>query len=246
MKLEIENYPGSKKSSGFREMVINHTPEIDVYIELFTGSGALGRFFIEEMKKKEFLFIEKSTEVYNQLVDVIEPAPNVHLLNGDGVKILKAILFAYRNRRVMVYADPPYLKSTRRGQIDIYHFEWTREQHIEFLNQILKTKDDCFYVISHYECDLYNEMLEGWFKSAIQVMTRKGKAIETIYMNYDISQMRLETTAYLGKGFTDRQRIQRKVENLVAKLKRSPKHERQALTDAVLKVICENGWGELQ
>lgn len=56
-------------------------------------------------------------------------------------------------------------------------------------------------------------------------------------MNYDITQMKLASTKYVGKDFTDRQRINRKKNRLVAKIEALPLHEQQAIVEAVNKIL---------
>jgi DNA adenine methylase len=68
-----------------------------------------------------------------------------------------------------------------------------------------------------------------------KALTRGGIATEKIWMNYDISEMDLATTEFVGVDYIDRQRIKRKIKLLVKRLKNTPRHERQALLEAIQK-----------
>lgn len=56
--------------------------------------------------------------------------------------------------------------------------------------------------------------------------------MECIYMNYD-KPARLHEYTYLGLDCWDRQRIKRKIERFVNKLRGLPDHEREAILEAV-------------
>ena len=87
--------------------------------------------------------------------------------------------FNYSN--VLIYADPPYLLSTRHGKQ--YREEMSDADHVELLETMLRHKGPA--IISGYESDLYNSMLAGWHKethvSYSQVCSRKQ---EILWMNF--------------------------------------------------------------
>ena len=55
-------------------------------------------------------------------------------------------------------------------------------------------------LLSTYDNNLYNTTLESWNKHSFGVGTRKGKAVETVYYNYDLSNGLLHDYSYLGKN----------------------------------------------
>lgn len=104
---------------------------------------------------------------------------------------------------------------------------------MEFLSLCVQAQ---FHImISGYDCEMYNEALKGWKTSTFETMTRGGAATEKIWMNYDISELDLATTEFVGVDYIDRQRINRKKKLLVNRLKKTPRHERQALLEAIQK-----------
>lgn len=62
----------------------------------------------------------------------------------------------------------------------------------------------------------------------MNTITRGGTiAVERIYMNYDITKLKLATPVYVGKDRTDRQRIRRKLKSLKGKINKLSIHEKQ-------------------
>lgn len=93
----------------------------------------------------------------------------------------------YNTLDVFIYADPPYLPGTRKGYL--YKHEMTVEEHKELLEALIKHPGKV--LISGYDNDLYNEILVGWNKVQKKTQAEKGLArTETLWMNYDIGQMR--------------------------------------------------------
>jgi hypothetical protein len=86
------------------------------------------------------------------------------------------------------------------------------------------------YLVYAYE--LYTNELNLWFIQSFQTMTRGGMATEHVWMSYPPPN-KLHDYRYLGNTFRDRERIQRKQNRWVARLKRMPELERNALLDKV-------------
>jgi DNA adenine methylase len=101
----------------------------------------------------------------------------------------------YDKRRVVLYADPPYLLSKEEARVtpDLYgHFDWNEEQHTAFLRNCLAT-DKLYLLVSGYETELYNDTLlpAGWklHKSTPQPLhsaggLRKRRQVECVYTSY--------------------------------------------------------------
>lgn len=96
----------------------------------------------------------------------------------DALKLIER----YNNRDVLMYLDPPYLRSTRKSGA-LYNHEMDEAEQVLLLDLI--TKSRAKIVISGYESDLYNRRLAGWHKDSAQSQTTSGEmATETIWMNY--------------------------------------------------------------
>lgn len=83
---------------------------------------------------------------------------------------------------VLIYADPPYLLETRYGKQ--YRQEMTKKDHIELLEVLMESKAKV--ILSGYESNLYDKMLDGWQKAYIESITQnvQKKRMEVIYMNF--------------------------------------------------------------
>ncbi|MBA2610540.1 MAG: DUF3850 domain-containing protein [Bacteroidetes bacterium] len=113
------------------------------------------------------------------------------------------------DKNTFVYLDPPYPLGSRKSDKLVYDFEMTDLQHIDLL-QLIKSMP-AKVAISTYKNDLYHNALKSWNCYTFQSMTRKGLATEYLYMNYE-DPKELHDYKFLGKDFTDRQRIKRLLE----------------------------------
>lgn len=155
---------------------------------------------------------------------------------GDGIAFLEKRAFAGCE---LVYCDPPYLMSTRKGG-RLYEHEMTVLQHRHLLRVIQGLP--CFVMISGYWSKLYAETLRGWNSISFEAMTRGGStATEWVWFNFP-APIELHDYRYLGENFRQRERIKRKKQRWVARLERMPGLERQALL-AAIATIGGNGGG---
>jgi DNA adenine methylase len=87
----------------------------------------------------------------------------------------------YNRNNVFIYADPPYVISTRSGKI--YKHEMTDKDHIELLQLLLQHSGPV--MISGYESEIYNNILEGWHIETLNAKCEGGQERkEIIWMNY--------------------------------------------------------------
>lgn len=120
---------------------------------------------------------------WNDLPEIIMLAANrlkqVQVENKDAISLIQK----FNHHGVLIYADPPYLLSTRSRKQ--YDFEMTSEQeHRDLLKVLINHKG--YVVISGYDNLLYDEYLSGWYKAKIQSNAEKGlHRVETIWMNFD-------------------------------------------------------------
>lgn len=117
---------------------------------------------------------------------IIEVAARLKHINGHQVNIenqpAEKILQRYARPYVFIYADPPYEPSTRKNRI--YKHEMTKEDHKKLLEIILQHPGPV--MISGYDNDLYNDLLEGWHKETRLANCEGGQQrIEVIWMNYE-------------------------------------------------------------
>lgn len=93
----------------------------------------------------------------------------------------------FNDPKVLIYADPPYLTSTRMPKQYIH--EMTDGEHEELLRVLLKHKGPV--ILSGYDNDMYNDYLRGWTKVSLHTTAERGKSrTEILWMNFE-TQLRL-------------------------------------------------------
>ena len=122
--------------------------------------------------------------------DVIRQAAErlkgVQIENLPAVEVIKR----YNTSDVFIYADPPYLHSTRKNYL--YKHEMTEEEHLEMLDVLIAHPGQV--MISGYENDLYNSALKGWRKVKKDTLAEGGaKREEVLWLNYGYVQLSLIT-----------------------------------------------------
>lgn len=109
----------------------------------------------------------------------------VNIENQDAMKLIKR----HAQKNVFIYADPPYVMSTRSNRI--YKHELTDQDHIQLL-QVLNQHPGAV-MISGYDCDLYREMLAGWNREEQLAVAEGGKKrMEILWFNYDSPAKQME------------------------------------------------------
>lgn len=215
-------YFGGKNGNGTYQNIINKIPPHESYIELFLGSGAILNY---KKPAKDNIGVEIN-------VDVIS---NFKYKKGTMLSNLCAFEFIKKyptlfTKNTFVYVDPPYPLQARRNKKEVYKYEFTMEQHAKLL-KIIKSMQ-CMIAISTYKNDLYERELKDWKLYTFESQTRKGKALEYLYMNYP-EPTALHDYNYLGNNFNERQDIRRKIQRKVSQLKNLPVLERKAILEAI-------------
>lgn len=188
----VIKYPGAKNR--IADWVCSFIPPHDVYLEPFFGGGAI--FF----NKKQKAHIETINDLNDDVFNFFKT------LRDDPESLTRAIeLTAYsrgeydyawsdpagidnverarrfNTRDVFIYLDPPYLLSTRKG--NMYHHEMTDEQHLQLLREIVN--HPAKIMISGYESDMYNSVLKNWHKETKNTLAESSqKRTEVLWMNY--------------------------------------------------------------
>lgn len=99
----------------------------------------------------------------------------------------------YNSPKVLIYLDPPYLLETRCGRQQYRCDMMDAESHVELLQAAIRHKGPV--LISGYESQLYDDMLQGWHKEAIACQNMAcDKTREILWMNFEpVRQMELFT-----------------------------------------------------
>lgn len=214
--MSLENYTGHKAIKGVYQKIINEIPKHQRYVELCAGSAKI--FSLMTVPAETVILNDLDAEVQQQLK---QKYPSTTVTNVCGRSMLEQNLTVWYHE-TFIFIDPPYLHSTRTN-IDLYKHEMTDDDHKQLLSAVLKM--NCNVMLIHPKCDLYDTMLKDWRKVEIKIRYHRKTSIECLYMNYAAVQ-ELQTDEYLGKDCWDRQRIKRKGDRIVAKLKKLPVLER--------------------
>ena len=215
-------YPGGKAGSGVYQRIINQIPPHHTYIELFLGDGAI-------MRAKQPADMSIGIDIDPELIYLWEKEGlGAIAVNGDAISFLKD--YQYHGNE-FIYADHPYLQSTRKGDVPIYRYEFnTPKQHQELLKLLKKVP--CNVAISGYRSGLYNRMLKGWRSIDYKTRTRAGSVIETLWMNYPEPKT-LHDYSYLGNDYRQRETFAKQKRRTIAKLKSMPALKRYAMIAAI-------------
>lgn len=133
----------------------------------------------------------------------------------------------------LIYADPPYLRGTRKSARDLYDFEMTEDQHIVLLSNL--KKQPCMVLISGYWSGLYADILQGWNTLSFEAQTRRGKATEHLWFNYPVPSQ-LHDYSYLGDNYREREWFRNKKRRWTEKFKRLSTLEQNAILQDLTRV----------
>lgn len=262
-------YPGGKSGLGIYHRIINEIPPHDYYVEPFVGGGAI-MFHKRPALLDIGVDINSDTIVHTKtyltwpqlyagdgldylrtlLNDFSKSRSRVsHAVDGRRKWRLLPDVFARDPAarsgdaavRVVVYCDPPYIKSSRRSNKRLYMWEASDQAHqgkdeawhvrlLKLLNAL-----PCPVLLSGYDSPLYRRMLKApkWRAISYQAPIRGGNvATEILWCNFP-KPRELHDYRYLGDNRRERERIKRKKLRWVNKLKAMPDLERYAILGAI-------------
>lgn len=130
-----------------------------------------------------------AVKYWNQLPEwiaaAVERLKEVQLEQTDAMELIRR----FHHPDVLIYADPPYLLSTRKQKQ--YQVEMGgADQHKELLAALLDHPGPV--ILSGYESELYNDTLQGWVKLHMSAQAENGAPrMETLWLNYEPQVMQL-------------------------------------------------------
>lgn len=111
------------------------------------------------------------------ITNVAQRLKMVQIEHKPAIELIKA----FNHDNVLIYADPPYVLSTRTRKQ--YRHEMTDQDHVELLEALLLHTGPV--MLSGYDNDIYNERLQGWRKIGTPARAENNLArIEVLWMNY--------------------------------------------------------------
>ena len=157
---------------------------VNFYIRMMQGHGfrttgeKVG--WKNDVQGREAAYAAKSwCKVPELIMEAAERLRGVQIENRPAVELIRR--FNYPN--VLIYADPPYLLSTRQRRKQ-YRHEMTDDDHVELLEALKAHKGPA--IISGYDSDLYNTELKGWHKDGRTSFTQTAsRRKEILWMNFE-------------------------------------------------------------
>jgi DNA adenine methylase len=252
-------YDGGKNSPGVIHAIAREMPPHQVRVELFGGS-----FPTLRLVKPAALNIGLDLDVRACSAATSHPALRAcEIHHGCALSWMRSVFpiqyeFAgtetprtasldavklggrnYQARDVLVYADPPYLITTRSCQRDLYRHELkSEEEHAELLD--LLTGLPCLVMLSGYRSALYDRTLADWRRVDFQGMTRRGPRVESLWCNFPAPAV-LHDASFAGLNHRERWNLTKRKRSWTRKLQAMTAHERQAIREALAGVDAGNG-----
>lgn len=159
---------------------------------------------------------------------------HVELIHGDGIRFVE-LAAEWQIPDLLIYADPPYLMSTRTAGAQYKH-ELTEADHVRLLTAMRGLAGPA--LISGYPSQLYAEMLKGWRVTTREVITRgRSMRTECLWANDRAARASASVTmeySELGDCWRERDRISRKVARWRLSFEKLPARERRAILLALL------------
>lgn len=221
------NYPGGKGSPGVYQAIINLMPPHDVYIEAFVGGGNI---LLRKRPAIASIVIDADADVVEHWRRQSAAATVIH---GDARAFLAGYEFTGRE---LVYCDPPYVMSARRGGA-MYRHEFSDQDHRDLAS--LLSAIESRVMVSGYRCPLYDELFAGWRRVDFQGWTRHGPALESVWLNFDAAG-ELHDYRYVGANFRERERVKRQQARWRKRLEEMPAIQRRAMLQILLELEIES------
>jgi DNA adenine methylase len=217
------------------QRIINLMPPHRVYIELFLGGGAVMR---NKRPAASSIGIDLDARVVSRWKSIQTHAFTLH--HGDAFEFLANYDFVGDE---LVYADPPYLPSTRRRH-RVYRHDLGESEHASLLTALRTVP--CAVMLSGYPSDLYDTHLDGWHRTEFEGTSHIGARREVIWQNFTPTAV-LHDYSYVGETFRDRERLKRRVQRWRRRLEIMPEDERLALLSELLdmsrSLLSNDGYG---
>lgn len=204
MDIRERGFPGGK-GKAFRH-VINLMPPHVRYVEAFLGSGAVLR---NKRPAQSSLGIEIDETILAGWRG--DEVPGLEILPGDAISILPRLNLGKGD---LLYCDPPYVPSTRRGG-RYYRHELSQADHVSLLAVL--TGLPCKVVLSGYRCGLYDEALGSWHRIDYVTTTHAGPVTESAWTNF-VPGPPLHDYSYVGANFREREGFRRRSVSLAGRI----------------------------
>lgn len=228
----LTTYDGGKNQAGTWQRIISLMPPHERYVEAFLGSGAILR---RKRPAAVNVGIDKDPRVIEHFdaSDFGDSSRTGNLFAFICDDAIRWLAFNDLDASTLIYADPPYLLSTRSNKRPLYRAEFSTEAAHDRLLSLL-SMTPARVMISGYPSPFYDGRLSSWQRRSWLVTKRNGaRATEVLWFNFDPPD-ELHDYRFIGRDFHDRSRIWRKLHRWQRKLNALPAVERNALLSGIL------------
>jgi DNA adenine methylase len=228
------SYYGGKGAAGVHQILINQVTPHDTLVIPFAGHCTLAR---KIHPAKNLILNDIDSNVFSWWHNY-KTDEEKEIRRGCGIGMVKSIRWGIENGiyidRIFVYVDPPYVESAC-GAAQKYKHRFTDAQHVELIDVLkqLSIEPQVSIMISGYPSPLYAKHLKGWRSKSFMSQTRRGRRKEMLWMSYP-QPTELHDYRFVGKDKVERFKLKRRRDNMLAKLRRLPAIERNALIMAIV------------
>lgn len=111
----------------------------------------------------------------SRILAIVDRLRYAQIENQPAAQIIKR----FKSPKVLIYADPPYVLSTRSQRL--YKHEMDDDDHLELLD--LLDAHPGPVLLSGYDCLLYSKRLKHWTKRTKIAVTERGYREEVLWIN---------------------------------------------------------------
>jgi hypothetical protein len=217
------SYPGRKGQAGTWHRIIGNMPPHTVYVEPFFGSGQI---YWRKRPAAHNVIIDADTGVIAAFdADHRHKAPTRAMV-GNALDILPTLDLP---PDAVVYCDPPYVLSTRKGRV-YYEHEMSDLQHRRML--ALLQALPCRVMLSGYPNAIYDAGIRDWRCEMYQTRTRGRTLTECLWCNFP-PPIELHDYRFAGKTFRERLQFKRLATRWLARLDAMPPVKRGFVLEAL-------------
>lgn len=145
-----------------------------------TSGGKVG--WKNDVAGRERAYAAKAwTELPDIIIEAAERLRGVQIECAPAAEVIRR----FNSPDVLIYCDPPYLLSTRRGKQ--YRCEMTDEDHLELLDILKKHRGPV--LISGYPSPMYDSELSSWQRETITTTDQLSQPKEEVlWMNFEFNK----------------------------------------------------------
>lgn len=119
-------------------------------------------------------------DMKNRIFDAAARLKDAQIECKDAISLISE----YNRPNVLIYADPPYVHSTRKSRH--YENEFTDEKHVKLIKALKGHQGPV--LLSAYDSEIYRKHLTGWTNKTFEVKTgftgkKRKTAVEVLWIN---------------------------------------------------------------